>query len=165
MESQSFYAVETNISKTVVARLFPGKDIFEGIREICKSKGVTAGSIVTMLGSLWSVTLVCVTPDPTSETGARYFEPITIEGPLELVGAQGMIGLKDGEISVHLHGTVGTDEMEPIAGHIVDNGSTPVLATMEIVIQSFADIVLERVYDEKTDFILFNMKEVRKSCS
>jgi hypothetical protein len=29
---------------------------------------------------------------------------------------------------------------------------------MEIVIQGFSDVELERVYDEKTDFILFNMK-------
>lgn len=159
MESRSFYALETGISKTVVARLLPGTDLFEGIRKICISKSISAGNIVTMLGSLRSATLVCVTPDPTSETGAKYFEPITIEGPLELIGAQGMIGMEDGKVSIHLHGTVGTDEMEPIAGHIVDSGTTPVLATMEIVIQGFSDVELERVYDEKTDFILFNMKE------
>lgn len=158
MEPNSFYALETGISKTVVARLLPGTDLFEGIRRICISKNITAGNIVTMLGSLQSATLVCVTPDPTSETGAKYFEPITIEGPLELIGAQGMIGMENGTVSVHLHGTVGTDEMEPIAGHIVDSGITPVLATMEIVIQGFSDVELERVYDEKTDFILFNMK-------
>lgn len=152
-------AFETTISKTVVARLSPGTDIFEGLREICRNKGIRSGTIVTMLGSLWSATLVCVTPDHTSEIGAKYFPPITIEGPLELIGAQGMIGLKDGEISVHLHGTVGTDEMEPVAGHMVDNGNTRVLATMEIVIQAFSDLDLERVHDKETDFILFKMRK------
>lgn len=154
-------AYETSISKTIVARLSPGTEIFEGLRYICRKNGISSGTIVTMLGSLWSATLVCVTPDHTSEIGAKYFPPITIEGPLELIGAQGMIGLKEGEISVHLHGTVGTDEMEPIAGHMVDNGSTKVLATMEIVIQAFSDLELERVHDEETDFILFKMKKGR----
>jgi len=150
-------AFETDISKTIVARFSHGVELFEGIRQVCKEKNIFSGTIVTMLGSLKAATLVCVTPDPTSEIGARYFEPIMIQGPLELIGAQGMIGLEKGEISLHLHGTVGTDEMEPIAGHIVDDGKTFVLATMEIVIQGFDSVELHKSYDEETEFIRFDI--------
>ncbi len=157
--STGIEAYETNISKTVVVRFSPGVDIFKGLREVCSEKGITSGTIITMLGSLRSATLVCVTPDLTRETGARYFDPIEIEGPLELIGAQGIIGLEDGGISIHLHGTVGTDEMEPIAGHIVDNGRTLVLATMEIVVQGFGSVDLIRSYDEETEFVRFDLKK------
>jgi predicted DNA-binding protein with PD1-like motif len=152
--------VNTRISQGVIARLKPGTDIFQGIRDICYKENIHSASIVSMIGSLRKASIVCVTPDQTRNTGARYLEPCSVEGPLELVTVQGLVGRdrKDQEkVLLHLHGTVSTDDMKPVSGHIVDTGDTKVLATVEVTLIIFDQASLLREYDEDTEFELFQV--------
>jgi predicted DNA-binding protein with PD1-like motif len=150
-------ALSTGLSQMIVARFGPEEDIFESLEALCREKNIESGSICTMIGSLESATLVCVTEDSPGGQ-AHYLDPVEIIGPLEFVGAQGIIGKnEEGELSIHLHGVVAGEDMHPLAGHIVDSGHNKVLATVEVVINVFSDVQMLRSFDEETRFTLFKV--------
>ncbi len=153
----AFEAVVPEETRTLVVRLAPGTDLFRGIRDVCAHYGVTCASIDTALGSLRSGTVVCISEDPSSPSGASYRSPVTLEGPLELVSACGTIGTEgDSEmLSIHLHGTLAADERTPLCGHLVDDGNNIVLATVELQITQFSGIRWIRRFDHETGFPLF----------
>lgn len=160
MTNKGYSYVNTPISNGIVAILRPGTDIFEGIRDICYEEDIHSASIVSMIGSLSKASIVCVTPDQTRKTGARYLEPCSVEGPLELVTVQGLVGRDSNDqekVLLHLHGTVSKDDMKPVSGHIVDTGDTKVLATVEVTMVIFDQACLLRGYDEDTEFELFQV--------
>lgn len=155
-------AFSTDVSRMIVARFGPDEDIFESLRLLCQKMDVESGCISTMIGSLQCATLVCVTEDfPGGQ--ARYLDPVQMVGPLEFIGAQGIIGRnEDGEIDIHLHGAVAGEDMHAVAGHFAPSGNNRVLATVEVVISIFSDVQMLRSYDEETGFNLFKVTEKKR---
>ena len=148
-------AAVSNTGKKVVARLLPGTDLLAGIREICLQTGVSSGVIVSVLGSLKQAEIVYAVPDKAGKIGIKYHDPVRINGPLELLACQGIVGKSgDGELSIHLHGLMSDPEMRVFGGHFLENVN-PVLATAEILIQETADVEMIREQDEETGFPLF----------
>jgi predicted DNA-binding protein with PD1-like motif len=89
--------------------------------------------------------------------GIKYGEPVEVEGPLEFAGGSGMIGvLESGETVIHLHGVLADMDHRLYTGHFVEGGS-PVLTTMEVVIQETPDIEIIRSFDEETEFSHFKV--------
>lgn len=83
-----------------------------------------------------------------------------IEGPLEMLSSQGLIGLDvNGELSVHLHMLVSDRYMRVYGGHFIEGGNI-VAATGEIVIHEVENIELNRQFDEQTGFEIFKVKAV-----
>nr|HPR91069.1 DNA-binding protein [Synergistaceae bacterium] len=113
----------------------------------------------TMIGSLRTASLVCVTPDPANPGRVVYLEPRTVEGPLELIAVQGVFGWDDDkdELSIHLHAQVAGEDLRPLAGHLADTGKNRILATAEIVLDVFEGAELKRSFDEETGFTLFKI--------
>ena len=144
--------------KTVIGRLLPGSDLVQGIKTICGQCRIRQAAITTVIGTLVHAELVYVVPDPASKLGVKYVDPVRIEGPLELLSGQGMIGEDDqGEPSIHLHGVLSGPDMRLFGGHLVENGN-PVLATAEITIQEIVGVEMKRRYDEETGFVLFQFE-------
>ena len=93
--------------KTIIGRLLPGTDLIKGIEKICTDNQISYGTIVTVLGSLRRAEIVYAVPEKTSKIGIKYSEPTKVDGPLELLACQGMIGVTlDKKISVHLTGAL-----------------------------------------------------------
>lgn len=151
---------EARISKTVLARISPGEDVFSTLREVCRKHGIRSGHIATMIGSLRSADVICVTAHPEDPSRAVYLDPLHMEGYLELVGVQGIIGEDDrGDLSIHLHVVIAESDMKPTAGHLADTGNNRILATAEVVINSFSGAEFKRSFDEETGFVLFKVRE------
>ena len=158
MESVRIQATAASRGKTVVSRLLPGSDLIQGIKIICEQCQIHQAAITTAIGTLVHSELVYVVPDPESTLGVKYVEPVRIEGPLELLSGQGMIGEDDqGGPSVHLHGVLSGPDMRLVGGHLVANGN-PVLATVEITIQEMVGVEMKRRYDKETGFVLFQFE-------
>lgn len=154
-------AESTALSRIVVARFGPGEDFFQSLIALCEKMEVESGAITSMIGSLEEATMVCVAKDEKGQ--ARYLDPLYIAGPLEFIGAQGIIGKnEDGTVALHLHGSVAGSDMRPHAGHFVDSGRNRVLATMEVVISVFETVRMVRSFDEETGFVLFKLFRNRK---
>ena len=156
MDSIRIQTVQSKHGKSVIGRLLPGTDLIKGIEKICRDNQIDRGTIITAIGSLIHAEIVYLIPDEKTRLGAKYVEPVRIEGPLELLSGQGMIGqAKDGKLCIHLHGLMSGPDMKVYGGHFVENGN-PTLATVEIMVQENLDIQMVRDHDEETGFTLFN---------
>lgn len=71
----------------------------------------------------------------------------------EIISLNGNISQKDGAPMIHVHGTLGNDKLEAIAGHIQ---SLTVGGTAEIFLTPFHDPI-ERKYDEATGLNLLKL--------
>jgi hypothetical protein len=150
-----FASRQAKLGRVVFGRLFPGTDLMTGLLNICRGNDIKYGSIVAMIGSLAKARFIYAIPYERAKLGIKYSQPVEIDGPLEFIGGQGIIGVSDiGDTVIHLHGIVSDKSMKVYAGHFVDGGN-PVLATIEVVIHELNEIKLVRGYDEETEFPLF----------
>jgi predicted DNA-binding protein with PD1-like motif len=148
-----------NKGRLIVGRILPGTDLFAGIKKICLENNLRYGSIVSMIGSLSKGKFVYAIDDEKAKLKFKYSDPVYLQGPLELLSAQGFIGLGDnGEINIHLHGLMSDKYMRLFGGHFVEGGN-PILATMEIMIQELDGVKLLRGLDQETGFTLFEAYE------
>ncbi|MBP1925907.1 putative DNA-binding protein with PD1-like motif [Sedimentibacter acidaminivorans] len=151
---------ESNIGRVIVGRIPRGVDLITGIKEICKEYSIKCGYISMFIGSLESGRFIYAQPGKESKIGFKYSEPVDLEGPLEMLSSQGLIGLDvNGDLSVHLHMLVSDKYMRVYGGHFVEGGNI-VAATGEIVIHEVENVELNRQFDEQTGFELFKVKAV-----
>jgi len=143
-----------NLSGVVMLRVLPGTDIIEGIEEVCRDLQINGGTIACCIGSLQRASFLIAVP-LDNKIGAGYSEPRTVDGPLELLSAQGMIGKEeDGGLFVHLHGLLSNRDGGLCGGHLI-RGGNPVLITCEIMISAVEGIGMKRRYDPETEMKLF----------
>lgn len=146
-----YYGAAGHFSRVIIARLRPGTDLGEGILSVCKEEGITAGVIISCIGSLQKAVFTYPAPDPSSKVGASYLPPTELPGPIEFLGAQGFIGLnQEGKLALHLHATICDAAGHVYGGHF-NPGGNPVLVTMEVAIGQLAGVTLAREYDPETD--------------
>ncbi|WP_312700724.1 DNA-binding protein [Sedimentibacter sp.] len=147
----------SEITRTVSGRITRGTDLITGIKEICREYGIKHGYIGMLIGSLDIGTFVYAVKDDSSKLNIKYSDNVVVEGPLELLCAQGLIGLDEsGELSVHLHMLVSDRYMRVYGGHFVE-GENPIAVTGEIVIHEIGDSDLIRKPDEETGFTIFKI--------
>lgn len=139
----------------IVARLAPGLDLFEGIRQVCQRHDVKQGIVLSLLGSLNSFSFVTVHRKPDGQ--AAYSDPLCIEGALELVACQGTLGQQEGKLAIHLHG-LAAQGAKLYSGHISEGWPNEVLATVELCLLALDDVNIHRSYDKETQFHLFHVQ-------
>ncbi len=86
-----------NIKKTYVFRVMPGKELLAEITKFCEINNINSAVIFGIIGSLEKARINYVVKLPAQ------FESIEYPGPLEIVGAQGTVALKEGKRINHLH--------------------------------------------------------------
>jgi len=149
---------EGNLSKAAMIRVVPGSDVIEGMEEACRKLGIKAGAIISCIGSLQRASVMIAVP-LNNKVGAGYSEPITLEGPLELLSGQGTIGQDEqGEVAVHMHAVMSDKEGQLHGGHMV-KGHNPVLITCEIMLAKIEGIKILRGYDPEADMQVFLLEE------
>ncbi len=124
MEPRFFEAID--LSEVYFTRLRPGEDLFVGITELCQKNNIQRAVILSAIGSLCDVAFrdlktgieLPVKLDKTNLMEAYGpFELLTLEGDIvPLVGE--FSDLKDGDLVLHLHCTLGTAYGTPFGGHL-----------------------------------------------
>jgi len=149
---------DLDIKRIIIGRIPRNKDLITGIKEVCKGYGVRHGYIAGIIGSLKNARFVYAIKDEKANMGISYSEPVVLNGPLEILAGQGIIGLEEtDELTVHLHMLVSDEKMRVYGGHIID-GENAVLVTAEIIIHEIDRVENRRVYDEDTGFFIFKFK-------
>lgn len=149
---------ESSIKRVIVGRIPRGVDLITGIKQICNEHNVKHGYIPMCIGSLITGRIIYAIPGENAPIGFVYSNPVDIEGPLELLYAQGLIGQEDtGELSVHIHMLVSDPNMRVFGGHTIEGGNI-VAATGEIIIHELDEAEFIRQFDEQTGFRLFKIK-------
>ena len=117
---------KVDLSEVYFTRLQPGEDLFLGIRELCQKNNIERAVILSAIGSLCDVAFrdlktgieLPVNVDKTNlmeEYGP--FELLTLEGNVvPLIGEFG--NLKEGDLVLHLHCTLGTAFGNIFGGHL-----------------------------------------------
>ena len=152
-EVRSIYACG-KFGKMIPVRLRPGTDLINGLKKVCEDNGVRYGVLMTAIGSLQKLTFKTFVPDKKAKLGAAYTEAEVLPGPIEILGANGVIvETQSGEIGFHLHGSFADKHGKVYGGHLVDGGN-PILATLDAVIGEITDAKFMRRYDEEADLNL-----------
>lgn len=125
--------------KIHVFRVRPGQELASEIVRYCQQNGVSSGVVIGIIGSAESARLNFLKELPGKYETKEY------GGPLEIVGAQGSVALKDGELIVHVHIQVSSlDGCQ--GGHLVE---AVVFSTAEVTIGEL-DYQLYRYADDYT---------------
>lgn len=141
-------------SKMITGRLKKGTDLIQGLKEACERNHIINGKIISCIGSLKKATYIYAIDDEKNKIRIRYCEPVTVEGPLELITCQGTIGRDNEKSSIHLHGVFSDKEKNIYGGHFVEKNNI-ILATVEFLIIGFESPVISKYMDRETEFNLF----------
>lgn len=123
--------------QVVVRRLGPGKDLRKELQELCRTEGIAAGVILSLVGSLRVGKLRFAGEEKGSE----------IKGPLEIVSVTGTVASS----GLHVHIAVSNSRGETIGGHLLDGCKVYTTAEMAILNLS-SQWKFERVIDEETGY-------------
>jgi predicted DNA-binding protein with PD1-like motif len=127
----------TNYGRTIIIHLGKGELILESVKREIDRLGIRNGILLSAIGSLRKATLHVITN--TNELSVNRY--ITIEKPIELGAAQGII--IDGE--PHFHLTISEPE-NMYAGHMEPGCEVQYLA--ELAILELKDLNVTRKLDE-----------------
>jgi predicted DNA-binding protein with PD1-like motif len=130
----------------VTVRLHPGDDLRQRIEELVKTRHISAGFILTAVGSLRSAAIRL----------ADQKEATTFAGKFEIVSLVGTMG-PDG---VHLHISIADNAGKTIGGHLVDG--CVIYTTAEIVIGDARGLVFSRIQDEETGYKELRVRRSRR---
>jgi len=155
-DNKQFVSVEAHKGRTIAARLAPGTDLVSGIAAVCHKHHIEYGYFGSVMGSLAQATYIIPLKDPTQPLGFRFCEPIEVDGPIDLLGGQGVICQSEkGELMIHLHAQGVTPDRVVFGGHF-SVGGNPVLATIDLVIVEFDGAKLMRRYDPQSGLMVFS---------
>lgn len=124
-------------------RLGPGLDLKKEIKMFVTQNQITAGIVLTCVGSLSHASVRLANDKETS----RYDEKFEI---VSLVGTLSMDGC-------HLHISLANSEGEVIGGHLKDD--CIIYTTAEIVIAEISNFEFSREFDQQTGWKELKIKE------
>ncbi|KPJ65512.1 MAG: hypothetical protein AMJ43_10555 [Coxiella sp. DG_40] len=127
------------LSQIYVLRVKSDEELVHSISQYCKSNSITSGVIIGIIGSLQSAKLGFL-----KELPGKYITR-ELQGPLEIVSAQGNVATYQNEFALHIHILV-SDENHAIGGHL--NGAK-VFSTAEIVLAQLDGQII-RGFDDYT---------------
>jgi len=140
------------IRRIFVIRLRTGVDMIEGLEKALDDYGVKNAAVLLIIGSLRRAHFMYVVDRPDLKLKAGYSEPITIEHPVELLGARGVSCISEGKRVSHIHGSICDQDGRIYGGHFIKGGN-PALYTLEIVVAELSGIEMSYEYDEEIDFV------------
>lgn len=123
-------------------KLSPGEDLRQSLHAFCIKNSITAGSILSSVGSLKKINLRKASSDSFYKSDSPH-EILTLSGLLSVDG-------------VHVHVMVGDKDAQVYGGHLSDGNL--IFTTAEIVIASFPSIRFAREFDPLTGFKELDIK-------
>ncbi len=130
------HGIESNV---IVARLHDGEELLPSLETIAVERGIVSAIVLTGIGMLREFTL--------GYYNGEEYKKTEIAAPHELVTLQGSFAKFEGEMIVHVHGTLGDKDHKTVSGHIF-GGKINGLA--EITILKLNKLELYRELNENT---------------
>ena len=125
--------------KIHVFRVLPGQELLTEITGYCRKNNITSGVILGIIGSVTKIKLNFLIKLP------GQYETVEYTGPLEIVCAQGTVALKEGNLLLHIHMQLSSQEISR-GGHVME---AIIFSTAEIAIGEL-DYQLNRALDKFT---------------
>lgn len=125
--------------KVHVFRVKPKQELASEISRYCHQNGISSGVVIGIIGSVENARLNFLKELPGKFVTEAY------QGPLEIIGGQGSVALKDTELIIHVHLQL-SDSDKALGGHLVE---ARIFSTAEVVIGEL-DYQLHRHADHYT---------------
>jgi hypothetical protein len=139
---------ESKLGKTVFARLDKGEDLLEAIASVAKQSKISSG-FFTLIGTLKKAKIGFYRDG--------NYEPIEIDGPLEIVSCIGNVSIKEKMPIIHAHMAVSDEKGQTFGGHVLPECLISI--TGELMLVEAMGLKLERKFDEKTKLNLWSLDE------
>lgn len=133
--------------KVLIGRLPTDGDLLGELQALCRLENIRLG-VFSVIGALR-----CAKLGYYDQQAQAYVESVDLKEKFEIAVCTGNVSLKEGEIFVHAHITLGDREGRAFAGHLMPGS---VIFAAEYVVQELLGPELERVYDEKTGLNLWD---------
>lgn len=125
-------------------RLKPDQDLKNQIQEECQKHNVTAGFVVSGIGSLKALKIRLANSSAVLEKNEK-FEILTLQGSVSKEG-------------LHLHISVADQNGQVLGGHLMPG--CLIYTTAEILIMPLTDYEFSRAQDSKTGFLELEIKKL-----
>ena len=125
--------------KIHILRVKPDREILGDITSYCIDNNISSGVVIGIIGSVKSARLNFLMELPGKYDSVEY------PGPLEIVCAQGSVALYGGELVIHIHMQLSSQDICR-GGHLAE---AEVFSTAEVVIGEL-DYQLQRQIDSYT---------------
>lgn len=123
-------------------------EIMAGLKEFCKEKGILAGK-VEGIGAVNEATLRFLNP-----ATKKYVDRIFTE-QMEITNLIGNISVKDGEVYLHVHVTLGREDYTAVGGHLL---TARLNGACELFVTHFAGCEgIPRRFDPETGLNLYEL--------
>jgi len=99
-------------NEIVIARLFPGENLFEQLEKICSKHKIETAVVVSGIGQLKNFELGYF-----KEKG--NYVPEKFDTPHELVNLSGMASKTEKGYNFHLHAVLSNEKKETVGGHLI----------------------------------------------
>ena len=147
------------MARVVSFKLAPGDDLEAGLIAVCERYQLQNGVILSAFGSLQNAIVKNVISIPTVKYNAGYGEPTELEGPIELLGASGVICHTDeGKILPHIHILLSDRNANGFGGHLCPG--TKVQITVEGAIAEFEGINMRKLMDHERNILIFRPEQL-----
>lgn len=140
--------MQVDLGRAFIGRLPTDGDLLEALYSVCQEKNIRLG-IFSVIGALRSVKLGYY-----DQQLQKYVESVRLEGKFEISVCTGNISLKDEDVFVHAHITLGDQDGKAFAGHLMPGA---VIFAAEYFIQELRGPDMTRSYDDQTGLSLWNM--------
>jgi predicted DNA-binding protein with PD1-like motif len=131
-----------------VGRLPHGKDLITSIEDFCTASAIQMATF-SVIGAVSSATMGAY------DQKQHVYVTFTENAPMEIVTCTGNVSLKDKTPVIHAHIVLGDEHGKIIGGHLF---SKTILFAGEIDLQEITGKPLERVYDNTTGLMLWNLE-------
>ncbi|MBW2603060.1 MAG: DUF296 domain-containing protein [Deltaproteobacteria bacterium] len=139
---------EFKLGRRLLGRLPYGKDLITSIVEFCTASDIQAATF-SVIGSVSSATIGIY--DQKQHIYVTFTENVA----MEIVNCIGNVSLKDKTPVIQSHIVLADEHGKIIGGHLF---SETILFAGEIDLQEMIGKPLERVYDDKTGLMLWNLE-------
>lgn len=135
-----------------------GELFIESIQKVCEENNILNGVVLSAMGSLDGARYFAPVRKPEKKFPYGYSDPTILEGPIELIGATGIICHSDNnEVLLHVHVSLADSNGNGFAGHLIEGNKA--LFTIDIVLLEIDGLNFKRRFDEDLDVYIFNPEE------
>ena len=139
---------EFSLGRRLLGRLPHGKDLITSIKDFCRASDIRTATF-SVIGAVSSATL------GVYDQKQHVYITFTEHADMEIVNCIGNVSLKDKTSVTQSHISLADGHGKIIGGHLF---SETILFAGEIDLQEMTGEPLERVYDEKTGLMLWNLE-------
>ncbi|MBQ7278439.1 MAG: DNA-binding protein [Clostridia bacterium] len=130
---------------TYVVRLERGEEVMDRLSALCRQEHITLAS-VQAIGAVDHAVM------GVYDVETKVYHRVELNEPLEITALLGNVTLKDDEVYLHLHVTLGNEEGKAFGGHV---NELRISATCEMFVRTLPGAVGRR-HDDVTGLNLFD---------